>query len=131
MKIRKLSIAALLVATAFGATAWAGYRYPFEVQINTTSRTAKGSLGSARASADNNQAIGCRIGAGAGGIPVVYCFAVDAAGTTASCSTPDPAIATVATAINDSSLISFTWNAGGACLSLTVENYSTNPPLQP
>jgi len=37
----------------------------------------------------------------------------------------------VATAIRDSSLVSFVWNAQGACLSLMVENYSSDPPLQP
>jgi hypothetical protein len=131
MKTRKLQIVTLIVSTAFGATAWAGYRYPFEVQVDLVNRTAKGALGSARASADTKQVIGCRIGTGAGGNPGVYCVAVNAAGNTAECSTTDQGIATVATAIRDSSLVSFTWDPRGTCLSLTVENYSSNPPLQP
>jgi len=128
---RTLQIVTLLGLTALGSTAWAGYRYPFEVQIDLVNLTAKGALGSARASADTNQAIGCRIGAGAGGSPTTYCFATNAAGTTVQCSTGDQAIAMVATAIRDSSLVSFSWNTQGTCLSLTAENYSTNPPLEP
>jgi hypothetical protein len=131
MKTRKLQIVTLLVSTALGTTAWAGYRYPFEVQIDLVNRTAKGALGSARASADTKQAIGCRIGTASGTSPIVYCFANDAAGNLAECSSTDQAIATVATAIRDSSLVSFAWDSRGACLSLTVENYSSNPPLQP
>lgn len=131
MKNRKLQIVTLLASTALCATAWAGYRYPFEVQIDAVNRTAKGALGSARASADANQAIGCRIGAAAGGSPTVYCFAVDAVGNRAQCSSSDQAIVTVARAITDSSMISFGWSTQGTCLTLTVENYSSNPPLEP
>jgi hypothetical protein len=133
MMIRKLSFVALFtVAATLSATAWAGYRYPIEVQINAVNRTAKGALGSARASADNNQAIGCRVGAAAGGSsPGIYCFAVDAAGNQASCSSSDQAILAAASALRDSSILSFSWTPGGACQSVTVENYSSNPPLQP
>jgi len=131
MKTRKLQIVTLLASTALAATAWAGYRYPFEVQIDLANRTVKGALGSARASADANQAIGCRISTAAGTSPVVYCFAVDAAGNKAECSSTDQAIVTVARAITDSSMVSFGWDSHGTCLSLSVENYSSNPPLQP
>ena len=132
MMTRKLSSVALFIATAaLGTTAWAGYRYPLEVQIDAVNRTAKGALGSARASADNNQAIGCRVSASPGGAPVAYCFAVDAAGNQASCSSSDQAIVVAASALRDSSMLSFAWSSGGACLSVTVENYSSNPPLQP
>lgn len=131
MKNRKLQIVTLLASTALGATAWAGYRYPLEVQIDTTNRTAKGALGSARASTDSNQVIGCRITTAAGTSPVIYCYAVNAVGLKAECSSTDQALVTVASAITDSSLITFSWNTQGLCASLTVENYSSNPPLQP
>jgi hypothetical protein len=132
MMTRKLSTAALIfVSAAFSATAWAGYHYPVEVQIDAAKRTAKGALGSARASADNNQAIGCRVGTAAGNAPVAYCFAVDASGCKAECSSADQAIVNVAGTVRDSSIVSFAWSPGGACLSLTVENYSSSPPLQP
>ncbi|HEU4406644.1 MAG TPA: hypothetical protein VFS43_15360 [Polyangiaceae bacterium] len=133
MMNRTLSSVALFTATAaLSAAAWAGYRYPIEVQIDTANRTAKGALGSARASADNNQAIGCRVGASAGSSsPVAYCFAVDASGCKAECSSSDAAILAAVSTLRDSSILSFGWSPGGACLSVTVENYSSNPPLQP
>ncbi|HET7503731.1 MAG TPA: hypothetical protein VFK02_22075 [Kofleriaceae bacterium] len=131
MKTRKLQIVTLLASTALGTTAWAGYRYPFEVQIDAVNHTVKGALGSARASSDPNQAIGCRITTAAGTSPVAYCFAVDATGHRAECSSTDQAIVTVARAITDSSMISFGWDAQGICLTLSVENYSSNPPLEP
>ncbi|MCU0686128.1 MAG: hypothetical protein MUF34_28425 [Polyangiaceae bacterium] len=132
MTTRKLStIALVLVSAAFSATAWAGYRYPVEVQIDAANRTAKGALGSARGSADNNQAIGCRITVNAGSNPAVFCEATDAAGNSASCSSTDKGIVTAATSIRDSSIVGFAWNPSGLCLSLSIENYSSNPPLQP
>ncbi len=132
MMNRTLStIVLVLVSAASSATAWAGYRYPVEVQIDAASRTAKGALGSARGSADNNQVIGCRITVNAGGSPVVFCEATDAAGHSASCSSFDKGIVTAATSIRDSSIVSFAWGTGGNCVSLSVENYSSNPPLQP
>lgn len=132
MMTRKLStIALVLVSAAFSATAWAGYRYSVEVQIDAANRTARGSLGTARNSADNNQAIGCRITASAGSNPVVFCEATDAAGHSASCSSSDKSLVTAATSIRDSSIVNFAWAPGGNCLSLSIENYSHSPPPQP
>lgn len=131
MKTRKLSLSILLLSSALLATASAGYRYPLEVQIDFVNRTAKGALGSARASADNNQAIGCHIGASVGGVPGVSCFATNAAGQTVSCISSNQGLVTAASAVNDSSIILFGWNASGGCTTLTVQNYSSNPPLEP
>jgi hypothetical protein len=131
MMTRKLQIAALLASLALGTTAWAGYRYTAEVQIDVAHRTARGALGAARASVDPYQAIGCRIGASPGGDPVLYCFATDATNYTATCSSKSGSILTVASMIRDSSFISFGWDAGGACTSLNVENYSSHLPPQP
>jgi hypothetical protein len=119
----------LLVAAVIGvvATSQAGQKLTQTVTVNTTSRFAYGSLGSARASADTNQTIGCStFHTGA-----TICSARDAAGINGACSTTDPAYRSAANSLNGDSRIYFQWDTAGACTYLQIENYSSWAPKQP
>ena len=131
MTPRTLPLLAAVASTLLATTAWAGYRYAVPVQINVLGRTAKGSLGDARASADTRQVIGCRVLSGAGGGSTVSCYATDAAGTSVQCSSADASLIATGRALTGDSLLTFTWDPAGTCTSLQIEVYSSNTPLQP
>jgi hypothetical protein len=130
MKITYSQIAGgWIVAAVLGvvATSQAGQKLTQTVTVNTASRVAYGSLGSARASADTVQFIGCSaLHTGA-----TICTAKNSAGTSATCSTTDPAFRSAANSLNGDSRLEFGWNTSGACTYLQVENYSSWAPKQP
>lgn len=137
MNTSKVAIAATALASlGLVSVASAGSKANLTVLINTSPvYSAQGSLGSARASADTVQFIGCTIVTEAySGAPVTTgsCSATNAAGTSVSCSTTDPEIiATIAT-VGINSFIRFTSNTnGGECTSIRVVNSSQWQPLAP
>ena len=127
---RTYGIIATLALTAFtllSSTTWAGQKRVEAVFVNTGNpamRYAGGSLGSARASEDLNQTIGCTIR----DTGIVTCFARTAINGTLSCTTNDDGFRAAAQSLNGDSRIYFSVDANGICLSLTVENQSSWAP---
>ena len=127
-----LGLAVLGVALA----AQAGWRWTnYSVAVDTTNRTASGQVGGARDNSDNVSYIGCTVEAwvGTDGKKKLTCQARDSAGRTASCyvysfkNYPVAAVE-VSQAINGDSYLVFSWDSGGICQYLSVENYSWHAP---
>ncbi len=103
-----------LTLTSTAATAIAGKRD--EIPVSISSRFAQGALADARASADNNQYIGCYTTEYSG-----TCVAIDAATeASAACTTQDPEQLAVIRSITTESAIVFSWNRDGTCRTVTV-----------
>ncbi len=110
-----MAVAALGVFGIATSSALAGYKVSRPVTINTVDRTASGSLGDARGSADTNAYIGCAINYVVGGTPVASCSARDAAGVIGSCSTSDPSLLKAALNLDDEGYLYLRWYPSGAC----------------
>ncbi|MCY1033477.1 hypothetical protein OV207_18640 [Corallococcus sp. BB11-1] len=124
-------IAGLAIATlGFGGTAWAGLKLPVPVTISVAARTAFGSLGSARASADNKQYIGVSTRIYVGGVDV-YVYAEDASGNFATCYSSNPGFVAAARALASDSYVLFAWNTAGECTELSVYTMSYYEPKTP
>jgi hypothetical protein len=113
-----------MVLGLFGAaSALAGNRFAAVVFIDDNVRFASGSLGGAHNTTDRVQFIGCSVGPF-----LTQCFARNSAGMQRSCVTSDEVLVANARAINGDSLINFSWNTGGQCVGINVENSSRPPP---
>jgi hypothetical protein len=118
-----------LTFLALGSTARAGKTVSVPVSVNTTTRTATGSFGTAHNSA-NHSHIGCMVTASDDGLDIEC----DASDGTNSISTglgggvnPDSTLFTISTITSDST-ITFTWDSTGLMTSLTVDNSSLYAP---
>ena len=132
MKRYSTMMALFAVTTLVGTTALAGYRWGSEVIINTAARSAQGTMGTVRGSADSTQTIGCAVRASTGGSSAaVSCYATDSAGHEVQCFVAAPIFVQAASAITSNSHLSFKWDAAGVCTYLSVENYSSNAPIEP
>jgi hypothetical protein len=132
MKRISMVLGLVAVASLVGVKAFAGYRWGSPVIIDTTNRSAQGTMGTVRASSDSVQSIGCAVRASAGNPnATVNCYATDAAGNSVQCFASDPIFAQAASAMTDDSHLVFKWNGSGTCTYLSVENYSSNAPIQP
>jgi nucleoside-specific outer membrane channel protein Tsx len=119
------------LAAAFTAPALAGAHESNEVQILDSFKTVFGSLGGARASADNTQRIGCTMVLSHDGgyaPPYIVCEAVNAAGTYRSCVSNNPEFVQVAASIGSYELMWFSWNDSGECVMLQVDHTSQHLP---
>ncbi len=136
MAHRTLSLSAFF-ATAFAASlglvqdAWGGTKGSWPVQVDLKARTAHGILSSARNGTDFSEFIGCSLTAVVGGLTSLDCYARNAQGTTATCSTTDANLITASLAINGDSAVSFQWDRDNACITLRVVNESPLEPKQP
>jgi aldehyde:ferredoxin oxidoreductase len=132
MKKSLLGVATVLAAGVLGTQAWAGGKSTTYVYVDTaTFRTAYGSMGDARNSTDTTQHIGCVVTAygTAGGISA-QCYAQDATGRYASCTTTNSSYITAVSAITPNALIEFDWDSSGACTYLRIYTSSVyRPPL--
>lgn len=126
------TVVASVLVLGSAVTVEAGQRKDAFVVINSSTRTASGSMGSARQSPGSVQSIGCS---------VVYpphspqwgtCVATNSAGTTATCafSSNGTGVWDLLSALGDDAYITFKWNAAGACTSLEIQNYSYYMPKQ-
>jgi hypothetical protein len=112
---------------------YAGTKDPAPVNIvKNTDKTglAQGSVGGARNSPDNVQAIGCDLSS-SGDTPNLYCFAIDVAGTFANCVTNNVNLIDLAMGMTSDSYIGFRWNALGQCTQIFTRNESLLPPKLP
>ena len=132
MKHNPIMVAFFAVTMLVGATAVAGYRWGSEVVIDTNKRQALGTMANVRASGDSVQSIGCAVRTGNNGTSVsVVCYATDQTGLSVQCNSGQPALLQAASAITSNSHLVFRWDAPGTCTYLSVENYSSNAPIDP
>lgn len=121
----------IAVTALIGTAAWAGAKSTNTVLVNTGARSASGSLGDARNSADTQQFIGCSITTYVGSAPSLGCFAMDTSSNYVGCSSTNADLVATARSINGDSYITFTWDTFSACTSLHVTNASHGAPKQP
>jgi hypothetical protein len=124
-------VGVLVLLGALVGVAHAGKKTTVVVQVITGTRTALGSLGSARNSADGVQMIGCAVSANAGSAPTLSCSATDSAGTVGSCVSSDQNLVQVLSSLQGDSWLKFTWDASGNCTFIQVQNNSTYAPKSP
>ncbi len=123
--------AAAAATLLLGATAFAGVRVYQPVYIYSSGgvpRGAYGTLGSARNSADALQYIGCQVSAWASSGMSMLCWARDAGGATAICSSSDAKLVQVALGAGGDSFVHFEWDANGSCTYLNVRAVSYYEP---
>jgi hypothetical protein len=135
MRIRSLlpgflAIAGLLVVSG----ARGGTQYGFSgTYVNTSSRYAYGQAGSARASSNSNEYLGC-VTYVSGTALSGYCRASDPSGNAAYCYFPSSGAAQFAQAAATASVNSyyyFSWDTNSNCTFLEVDNTSYWLPLTP
>lgn len=128
----RILVAGLTLSLVLGGVAFAGFKEQWPVTIDNVRRTAMGSLGTARNSADANQAIGCGVHYDAVNRKNnVNCSATDAAGHSAQCATQQAELIQIALGINGDSFVEFDWDTSGGCINITVINTSAHLPKQP
>lgn len=105
-----VTLAALVLMTSISL---AGTVSHTQVGVNTTSRTAYGSMVGARFSADANQYIGCALVGNS--TPYAACFARNSAGTAGMCTTTNPLHMDQVMGLNNEAYLYYQWNASGQC----------------
>jgi hypothetical protein len=128
--LSKMLIAALAVVVMTGS-GWAGLKISSAVFISTTNSYAYGSMGSARASADANQNIGCDSYNSGGSSLYGYCHAQDSAGLYKQCFWQGASYASTVASAAPGSSIWFYWDTNGNCTFIEVSNGSQYAPLTP
>jgi hypothetical protein len=123
--MKKIVVILGLLFTAISAHA--GARWGLAVGVGTT--WAWGSMGTARASSDSNQYIGCATYASST-LHYATCYARDAAGTYGTCRTYEDRLIRVAETAGSDSVLEFFWT-GSTCTSIRVTNDSRYSPRQP
>jgi hypothetical protein len=137
MKVSSIIIGlATAAACALTATAYAGLKLHNEVVVNAAGRTAHGSTGDARASADTHQVIGCFLYQNSSTAESLAgaCEAVDANGNYVSCFFPSAAISGFAKVLATTSATSyyyFQWDTTGACTYVYTNVESDFTPIAP
>lgn len=131
--MRKMKAVLGVVAVGLvGASAWAGSKSTnWAVTIDTAAKTAHGSVGAARSSADTLQYIGCSVYAYEDGFTYAGCSAKNAAGTFVNCSSSVPAIVETVRNMPSDGFVQFYWNTNGDCTYVSLGNYSYYAPKQP
>jgi len=125
------TFAALSVCAILGLAppVHAGAKFNTPVSVDPVFRRGLGAVGTARASADPIQYIYCYAVHGVSAS--AFCVARDAASTTVSCFTTDPAKVAIVGAMTSYSYVYFDYDASGTCTTLLVENASYYPPMVP
>ncbi|WP_146209784.1 hypothetical protein [Vitiosangium sp. GDMCC 1.1324] len=123
---------ALTVMMALSTAAWAGAKGGASVTIswNGDNGAASGTMGTVRNSSDTLQYIGCTV-AGNATSKWVSCSARNASNVTVSCTSWEPNIIQAAYAMTSDAHISFSWDASGACTTLSVRADSRYRPKEP
>jgi hypothetical protein len=126
--MKRSTIAAMLFIAAAAPAAWAGEKGVHNVNVNTTSRYAEGSLGTTRNSSDTVQLLGCWVNTSSTGTLSGYCAARNASGVTGNCTTSAPELIAQMRALSGDTYIRFFWDTSGYCTSLFSSNFSTFEP---
>ena len=128
--IRNKLTAALVGLALAGGVAQAGFKLNYPVSINTTSRYAQGSLGSARNSIDSTQYIECSFDIWPAS-RAAYCYVRDSAGTTRNCYTTDPTLVAAVQELDDDGWILFRWDVSNVCTNISGGVGSSYMPRSP
>jgi hypothetical protein len=118
-----------LALLAAAATAVAGTRNNVS-SVVVGPGYASGALATARASSDSTQYIECQRFASTT-YRVATCYARDAGGKSAMCTSTSPTIIAEASAIKGDSYLEFEWDASGNCTVLRVIDSSQFAPKGP
>ena len=115
---------------------YAGYKIHYSVSVNTSSRTAFGSTGDARASANSTESIGCYIAQNSATSEVLFggCNATDVNGNSVYCYFPSAVVnsyAKVLAANGSNAYYFFQWDASSACTYVYSTTASDFTPLTP
>lgn len=129
MKKMKWLAGVVAIVASMSGLAFAGLKASAPVVINTSNRSAIGAMGTASNSTDPNQWIGCEVVSYPSGYIFGYCMAQTAgtpaaASNSASCYFTSAAIVSAVGALTPDSLISFSWDANGNCLSVGIVSAS-------
>lgn len=128
--IRNKTTAAILGIALAGGVASAGYKLSYPISVNTTSRYAQGSLGTARNSIDTTQYIECATDIWPG-TKAAYCYARDTALRAGNCYTTDPTLVAAVQELSDDGWILFRWDAGSVCTNISSGVGSMYMPRSP
>ncbi|MBL8611438.1 MAG: hypothetical protein JNL38_29105 [Myxococcales bacterium] len=101
----------------------AGTKTPEPVVIDAAHKAFWGNMGTARASADNLQHIGCQITASSSGI-VANCLARDVNNVSVACTSNEPNIVQAVGALSSGSTLHVVHDGAGKCMSVSVRNFS-------
>ena len=116
----------LLVATilfTLSGISLAGYINHYQVSVNTTTRTAYGSMVGARNSADSVQYIGCQLVNS--GTPYAICSARNSAGTKGYCTTSNAMHMQQVTGLSNETYLYYQWDTNGKCTYIYSSTMST------
>jgi hypothetical protein len=127
LKKTKLAFGIVIAAATWTSLAPAGYKHDYQVVIYTSLSSAAGAVGTARASADSLQYIGCSSIDGTTG----HCIAQDSTGLMKMCAWSTAGQAAAVHSIGSFSDVAFGWDANGNCTSITVSNFSYLTPMVP
>jgi hypothetical protein len=129
-----LSAGVVAMALMVPALADAGARLSFPVSVNVQNKSAHGSLGTARASSDTRQELGCYLHASktgnAGNWQTGHCLAVDANGVQYGCYFREdaPTLVQAVQAVSSDSYVKFRAVVGNTCHEVMVSNTSAAEP---
>jgi len=128
--MNRIVAASLATLLALPAIATAGEKQDAQVTVNTTSKYARGSLGSARNSNDQTQQIACYLSSyNNSNSNVGLCYAVDASGAVGSCSFYENAkFADIIRSMTSDSHVTFNWDDSYRCTRITVLSSSVYEP---
>jgi hypothetical protein len=122
---------ALLGACLLASVAAAGLKRSQPVVVDLTNNYMSAVFSSARNTADGTQFMHCLSNqVSGGGAPWGYCYAVDAAGTAASCSTSSPGLVQQINAMNGDSYV-VVYFSSGSCTSIYIGAGSEWEPKAP
>ena len=133
---RLIGLGAALIGLTCVTTADAGHKafqQPVLVTNTAAARIAYGQVGDARASSDTVGYIGCGVRATATA-KTLTCSARSATNVNALCSSTDPNLISVFSAVTSYSTIAFEWDTATPtpnCTMLDVGNYSHYRPMTP
>jgi hypothetical protein len=133
VKTKNLLAGCVLVGLMAGTAAWAGLKETNLVSVynDGLTGTAYGSYGSARASADSTQYIGCTLRAYSNGTNRISCEARDANGNAGYCTSSSPGMVNAIMSQSGDAYLYFQWDETGTCTHLFVSTLSSQTPLQP
>jgi hypothetical protein len=119
----------ILSTLGITASAYAGLKIDAPVAIDYWYEMAQGSLSSARSSNNTKEFIECSLDIN-GVTCGVFCYARDAAGNNAYCTSTDPRFVKTVQSINESSRLEFSWDSSNSnlCTSIVVDSGSLYLP---
>ena len=127
----KFRFIGVLALSALATSAFAGLKLSYPVAVDSVSRYAYGSMGTARNSADAVQYIGCPITTYNTGGSYGICEGRNAANSARACTTTNADMMAAIRMVSEASFIFFTWDTSNNCTMVSVVNWSYIEPMLP